>query len=185
MAFKSVARLMELPCKNKVIVSHRKQTAYPSPPSIRYRGRSPDVLWDCSKCTGVWGRSRWENTWPTPSIWHKIEWPTYIAWQFWFHNLTKSHFVYEIAVSFTLNIYCLIMYQWNRSFNIPPGNPPGILIFEKFFFKFPPPPPRGRKAVQMPLHRSIPGDQMPPPPGNFSVAFIVLRREAVYVNMVS
>ena len=37
-------------------------------------------------------------------------------------------------------------------------------------------PSRGRKAVQMPHHRSIPGDQMPIPPGNFSVAFIMLRK---------
>ena len=31
------------------------------------------------------------------------------------------------------------MYQSNRSFNIPPGNPPGNWIFGKFLFKFPPP----------------------------------------------
>ena len=35
------------------------------------------------------------------------------------------------------------------------------------------------KAVQKPHHRSIPGDQMPSPPGNFSVSL-----EPVYVNMV-
>ena len=50
----------------------------------------------------------------------------------------------------------------------PPGNPPGIWIFGKFLFK--------KEAVKMPHRRSIPGDQMPPPPGNFSVAFIMLRK---------
>ena len=56
----------------------------------------------------------------------------------------------------------------------PPGQPPGICIFCKIFVQIP--PSRGRKAVQMPHHRSIPGDQMPPPPGNFSVAFIMFRK---------
>ena len=56
----------------------------------------------------------------------------------------------------------------------PPGQPPGICIFCKIFVQIP--PSRGRKAVQMTYHRSIPGDQMPPPPGNFSVAFIMLRK---------
>ena len=76
-------------------------------------------------------------------------------------------FVLELAV---------VMYQSNRSFNIhpPPGQPPGHLNFWKSFVQIP--PSRGRKAVQMPHHRSIPGDQMPPPPGNFSVAFIMLRK---------
>ena len=60
----------------------------------------------------------------------------------------------------------------------PPWQPPGHLNFWKIFVQIP--PSRGRKAVrkavQMPHHRSIPGDQMPPPPGNFSVAFIMLRK---------
>ena len=131
-----------------------------------------------------------------------------------------------------------IMYQSNRSFNIPPRQPPGHLNFWKFFWKIPPspgrqavqmppplgklpdyclklfssfyyvpvksklqhppspgqppgicifckifvqiPPSRGRKGVQMPHHRTIPGDQMPPPPGNFSVAFIMLRKLCMY-----
>ena len=55
-----------------------------------------------------------------------------------------------------------------------PGQPPGHLNFWKIFV--PIPPFRGRKAVQMPNHRSIPGYQMPPPPGNFLVAFIMLRK---------
>ena len=38
------------------------------------------------------------------------------------------------------------------------------------------PPSRGCKAVQMPHYRSIPGDQMPSPPGNFSVASVMLRK---------
>ena len=52
--------------------------------------------------------------------------------------------------------------------------PPGHLNFWKIFVQIP--PSRGRKTVQMPHHRSIPSDQMPPPPGNFSVAFIMLRK---------
>ena len=56
----------------------------------------------------------------------------------------------------------------------PPGQSPGHLNFWKIFVQIL--PSRGRKAVQMPHHRSIPGDQMPPPPGNFSVSFIMLRK---------
>ena len=41
-----------------------------------------------------------------------------------------------------------IMYQSNRSFNIPPGNPPGIWIFVQIFVQIQSSP--GRKAVQMP-----------------------------------
>ena len=63
-----------------------------------------------------------------------------------------------------------VMYQSNLSFNIPPGH----LNFWKIFVQIP--PSWARKAVQMPHHRSIPGDQMPPPLGNFSVAFIMLRK---------
>ena len=62
----------------------------------------------------------------------------------------------------------LLMYQPTRSFNIPPGQPPGAFEFLENFWKIPPSP--GRKAVQM-----------PPPPGkspdycfNFSVASITL-----------
>ena len=44
--------------------------------------------------------------------------------------------------------------------------PPQTFEFlENFLFKFP--PSQGRKAVQMPHHRSIPGDQMPPPRETF------------------
>ena len=64
--------------------------------------------------------------------------------------------------------------QIKASTPFPPRQPSGHLKFWKIFVQIP--PSRGRKAVQMPLHRSIPGDQMPPPPGNFSVAFIMLRK---------
>ena len=56
----------------------------------------------------------------------------------------------------------------------PPGQPPGHLNFWKICVQIP--PSRGRKAVQMLHHKSIPDDQMPPPPENFSVAFIMLRK---------
>ena len=35
-----------------------------------------------------------------------------------------------------------VMYQSNRSFDIPLGNPPGICVFEKFLFKSPLPGPK-------------------------------------------
>ena len=63
----------------------------------------------------------------------------------------------------------------------PPGQPPGHLNFRKIFVQIP--PSQGRKAVQMPHHRSIPGDQMPPPPGKPFGSFYYAP-EAVYVNMV-
>ena len=71
------------------------------------------------------------------------------------------------------------MYQWNRSFNIPPGHPRAFDFFWKILNKSPS-LSSGRKAFQMPIILSISGDQMPPPPGkspdycfNFSVASIV------------
>ena len=67
----------------------------------------------------------------------------------------------------------MVMYQSNRSLNMPPGH----LNFWKIFVQIS--PSWGRKAVQMPhyyCYRSISGDQMSPPPGNFSVASIVLRK---------
>ena len=60
------------------------------------------------------------------------------------------------------------------NFKHPPRQSPRHLNFWKTFVQIP--PSRGRKAVQMSHHRSIPGDQMPPPPGNFSVASIVLQK---------
>ena len=42
-----------------------------------------------------------------------------------------------------------------------PGATPRHLIFVQILVQIP--PSRGRKAVQMPHQRSIPGDQMPPP----------------------
>ena len=66
----------------------------------------------------------------------------------------------------------------NRELNVPVKSklqhPPRAFEFLEHFCSNS--PSRGRKAVEMPHHRSIPGDQMPPPPGNFSVAFIMLRK---------
>ena len=56
----------------------------------------------------------------------------------------------------------------------PPRATPRAFEFLENFWKIP--HSRGQKAVQMPRHRSIAGDQMPPPPGNFSVASIMLRK---------
>ena len=44
-----------------------------------------------------------------------------------------------------------VMYQSNRSFNIPLGNIPGIWIFEKFLIKFP--PHRAEKLFKCPHPR--------------------------------
>ena len=67
-----------------------------------------------------------------------------------------------------------LMYRSNRSLNIPPRQSPGPLNFWKIFVQIP--PSRGQKAVQMPHYRSIPDDQIPPTPGKFSVASIMLRK---------
>ena len=45
------------------------------------------------------------------------------------------------------------MYRSNRSFNIPPGNPPGIWLFWKFVFKFP--PPQAKIPFKCPTQGSI------------------------------
>ena len=57
------------------------------------------------------------------------------------------------------NLMEAIMYQSNRSFNIPPGQPPGHLNFWKISVQIPPSP--GQIAVQM-----------PPPRGNKPFYFI-------------
>ena len=59
-----------------------------------------------------------------------------------------------------------LMYRSNRSFNIPPGQPPGHLTFLKIIVQIPPYP--GQNAVQMPHTRVHSGDQMPPPRGHFT-----------------
>ena len=58
-----------------------------------------------------------------------------------------------------------LMYRSNRSFNIPPGQPPGHLTFLKIIVQIPPYP--GQNAVQMPHTRVHAGDQMPPARGHF------------------
>ena len=80
---------------------------------------------------------------------------------------------------FCCNLFLiLIMYQSNRSLNIPPGH----LNFWKIFAQIP--PSRSRKAVQMPKLRysTIPGDQMPQPPGNFSVASLLCSGSCVCIK---
>ena len=65
-------------------------------------------------------------------------------------------------------------YQSNRSSNIPPGNPPGIWIFGKFFVQIPPSP--GRKAVQMPP----PSGKLPDYCLNFSEASMMLLKLCMF-----
>ena len=58
------------------------------------------------------------------------------------------------------------MYRSNRSFNIPPGRPPGYLTFLKIIVLIPLYP--GQNAVQMPQTNVHSGDQMPSPRGHFT-----------------
>ena len=60
----------------------------------------------------------------------------------------------------------LFMHRSNRSFNIPPGQPPGHLTFLKVIVQIPPSP--SQNAVQMPHTRIHSGDQMPLPRGHFT-----------------
>ena len=89
-----------------------------------------------------------------------------------------TNFLFSLSSLHALNkdIYHDIMCQSNRSLNIPfrAPPPPGHLNFWKIFVQIP--HSRGWKVVQMPHHRSMPGDQMPPTPGNVSVASIMLRK---------
>ena len=67
------------------------------------------------------------------------------------------------------------MYRSNWSFNMPSlGNPPGIWLFWKLLFKFP--PTRAQNAVQMPHTRVHSGDQMLPPRGHFTCTKMTERR---------
>ena len=82
------------------------------------------------------------------------------------------------------NMITEIMYQSNQSLNIPPGQPPGHLNFWRIFVQIP--SSRGRKAVQMPHHRSIPSYQMPSPLGKLFRSFYYAPESKLcrYVNMV-
>ena len=77
---------------------------------------------------------------------------------------------------YLVNILWLrIMYRSNRSFNIPPGQPPGLLTFLKIVFQIPPSP--SQNAVQMPHTRVHSGDQMPPPRGHFTGTWMTEGRQ--------
>ena len=67
------------------------------------------------------------------------------------------------------------MYRSNRSFNNPPGQPPGHLTFSKIIVQIPSYP--GQNAVQMPHTRVHSGDQMPPPRGPFTGTWITEGRQ--------
>ena len=70
---------------------------------------------------------------------------------FFWHEVNEK-ILSQIKICRSLSLtYCEVMYQSNRSFHIPPGNPPGHLNFWKNFVQIPPSP--GRKAVQMPHPR--------------------------------
>ena len=76
-------------------------------------------------------------------------------------------FIYTGSVEVTQENSEDLMYQSIRSFNIPPGQPPGHLNFWKIFVQIPPSP--GRKAVQMPP----PLGKFPDYCFNFSVASVM------------
>ena len=104
-----------------------------------------------------------------------IQWLIFYETPFLHQDLFKVFFPWMVCHhkrhNFAFSLLCTSQIEASTS---PPGQPPGICIFCKIFVQIP--PSRGQKAVQMPHHRSIPGDQMPQPPGNFSVAFIMLRK---------
>ena len=79
------------------------------------------------------------------------------------------------------SIWNWVMYQSNRSFNIPPGNPLGIWIFGKFISKFPL-PPRPKYCSNAPSKVHSKWSNAPTPGKLFSSLYYAL--EAVYVNMV-
>ena len=102
-------------------------------------------------------------------------------WQYWLQQyaeqLSNMNLVKWLCSPWVLPVQWIarIMYQSNRSLNIPPlGNPPRHLKFWKIFAQIP--PSRDWKPVQIAHYRSIPGDQMPPSQGNFSVASIMLQK---------
>ena len=64
--------------------------------------------------------------------------------------------------------FCCLMYRSNRSFNMPPpGNPPGIWLFWKLLFKFP--PTRAKVPFKCPTLGSIQVIKCPHP-GDISQA---------------
>ena len=65
-----------------------------------------------------------------------------------------------------MHAYRKLMYRSNRSFNIPPGQPPGHWTFSKIIVQIL--PYLGQNAVQIPRTRVHTGDQMPPPRGHFT-----------------
>ena len=88
-------------------------------------------------------------------------------------------FLHKVHARCVDNVYQVhVMYQSNRSFNIPPpGSLPGISIFGKFLFKFP--PHRAEKLFKCPHLQA----ELPDYCFNFSVAS-PFASKAVHVNMV-
>ena len=89
------------------------------------------------------------------------------------HAISRGHKRFEKIKKIATRKYGLCLY------NVPVKSrfkhpPPRYLHFWKIFVQIP--PSRDRKAVQMPHYRSIPGDRMPPPLGNFPVVYIMLRK---------
>ena len=82
----------------------------------------------------------------------------------------KRNQIFNLFTTFEFRSYVPVKSKLQH----PPRATPRAFEFLENFWKIP--PSRGRKAVRMPHHRSIPGDQMPPPPGNVSAAFIMLRK---------
>ena len=92
----------------------------------------------------------------------------YLGYQMTRHSFHSSSGLLstDIEASF-MSLLCTSQIEASTS---PPRATPGHLYFSQNFCS---------NSPQMPHHRSIPGDQMPPPPGNFSVVFIMLRKLCV------
>ena len=90
-------------------------------------------------------------------------------------SLTCMIFLYEECIG---SAFTVLYFRWMMLFYVPvklklkhpsPGNSPG-----KFLFKFP--PPEAEKLFKCPIIGPFQVIKCPPPPGNFSVAFIMLRK---------
>ena len=90
-------------------------------------------------------------------------------------SLTCMIFLYEECIG---SAFTVLYFRWMMLFYVPvklklkhpsPGNSPG-----KFLFKFP--PPEAEKLFKCPIIGPFQVIKCSPPPGNFSVASIMLRK---------
>ena len=87
--------------------------------------------------------------------------------QYWHRWLCRCQVcrISKISVNIVLLSYQfekLVLTQFNHKHNIPPGKPPGIWIFGKFWFKFPP-------------HRAVKLFKCPHPRKNYQIAVLTFQ----------